>query len=66
MSMNPELKRSIILAARAAVRQRQPESANPYPTGSDEYAVWQTFYRMTLTDEFRNDLIDTEYETSAY
>jgi len=64
--MNPELKRTIILAARAAVRQRQPESANPYAAGSDEHAVWQTFYRMTLTDEFRNDLIDAEYEASAY
>jgi len=64
--MNHELKRSIILAARAAVRRRQPESSNPHAAGSEEHAVWQTFYRMTLTDEFRNDLIDAEYEASAY
>jgi len=64
--MNPEQKRSIILAARAAVRQRQPESANPHLSGCEEHAVWLTFYRMSLTDELRNDLIDAEYEASAY
>lgn len=64
--MNMEEKRAIILQARAAVRYRQPESSNPHPEGSEAHDVWLTFYRMTITDEFRNDLIDSEYEASAY
>lgn len=61
-----ETKRGIILEARAAVRRRLPASANPYPEGSEAHAVWLTFHGMTLSDEFRNDLIDSEYEASAY
>ncbi|WP_167631684.1 hypothetical protein [Mariprofundus ferrooxydans] len=64
--MNLERKRSIIVEARAARRKRQPESANPYPEGSEAHVVWLTFYRMVLCDELRNDLIDSEYEASAY
>lgn len=64
--MNMEQKRAIILAARAAARQCLPESANPFPEGSDGHLTWLTFYRMMLKDEFRNDLIDYEYEASAY
>ena len=61
-----EEKRAIILDARAAVRRRLPESSNPHPSDSEAHAVWLTFYRMSLTDELRNDLIDSEYEASAY
>lgn len=64
--MNLDEKRAIILAARAAVRFHRPESVNPYPEGSEAHDVWLSFYRMTITDEFRNDLIDSEYEASAY
>jgi hypothetical protein len=59
-------KRTIILEARAARRQREPESANPYPPESESSEVWLTFYHMALADEPRNDLIDSEYEASAY
>jgi hypothetical protein len=61
-----EQKRAIILAARAAARRGQPESANPFPEHSPEHAAWLNFYRMTLTDALRNDLIEAEYEASAY
>ena len=64
--MDMERKRVIILEARAAVRRRLPVSANPYPEGSEAHAVWLTFHRMSLTDELRNDLINAEYEASAY
>lgn len=64
--MDLEQKRAIILSARAAARQSLPESANPFPEGSDAHLTWLTFYRMKLKDEFRNDLIECEYETSAY
>lgn len=64
--MDPERKRAIILEARAAVRRGLPASANPYPEDSEAHAVWMSFHRMTLSDEFRNDLIDSEYEASAY
>ncbi len=64
--MELEEKRAIILAARAARRKGLPASANPYAEGSRANAEWATFYQMALTDEFRNDLIDSEYEASAY
>ncbi|OIO72460.1 MAG: hypothetical protein COS35_11040 [Zetaproteobacteria bacterium CG02_land_8_20_14_3_00_50_9] len=64
--MNLETKRAIILEARLARRKQLSESANPYPEGSEAFEVWQTFYRMVLADELRNDLIDSEYEASAY
>jgi len=64
--VDPERKRAIILEARAAVRRGLSASANPYPEGSEAHAVWLSFHRMTLSDEFRNDLIDSEYEASAY
>lgn len=61
-----ETKRAIILEARAARRNRLPESANPYAEEGEEHAIWLEFYRMALADELRNDLIDSEYEASAY
>ena len=64
--MDMERKRMIILDARAAMRRGLPASVNPHPEGSEAHAVWLTFYRMSLTDELRNDLIDSEYESSAY
>ena len=64
--MDLDTKRAIILEARAARRMGKPESANPYIEGSEQYEVWQTFYHMALADELRNDLIDSEYEASAY
>jgi len=64
--MNLEEKRAIILEARAARRKRLPESVNPYAEGSEQFEVWHTFYHMALADELRNDLIDSEYEASAY
>ncbi len=68
--MDLDTKRAIILEARAARRMRKPESANPYVEGSEPFEVWQTFYRMALADELlnelRGDLIDSEYEASAY
>jgi len=64
--MNLERKRAIILEARAARRQGVPESANPYPDGSGEHSVWLEFYGMAIADELRSDLIDAEYEASAY
>jgi len=64
--MDLEQKRAIILAARAAARQCLPESANPFPEGNDAHLTWLTFYRMTLKDGLRNELIDSGYEISAY
>lgn len=64
--MDLEQKRTIILQARAAHRKRLPESDNPYPADSDAHEIWNQFYHMALTDELRNDLIDSEYEASAY
>ena len=64
--MSPEQKWEIIRDARKAVRRGLPESANPHSPDSEAHAVWSNFYRMTLTDALRNDLIDSEYEASAY
>lgn len=64
--MDMETKRTIILEARAAVRRGLPASRNPYPGDSEAHAVWLVFYRMSLTDELRDDLIHAEYEASAY
>ena len=64
--MELEQQRTIILEARAARRQQKSESANPYPPRSEASEVWFTFYHMTLAGESRNDLINSEYEASAY
>lgn len=64
--MELEEKRAIILEARAASRKGLSESANPYTEGSERFEVWNTFYHMVIADELRNDLIDSEYEASAY
>lgn len=68
--MDLDAKRAIILEAGAAWRRRLPASANPYAEGGEAFEVWHTFYQMALCDELQNtlrgDLINSEYEASAY